>query len=205
MKTISDLKGKRVVKLRNEPDTIMISKAYLEANGVDPEKDVRWIPANSSLEGLEMVQTNLADAVCVSARDRFNTGVFLRSAHDEKALSVARTFDESLTFVKVESGAPAVPEDMYALSNNTVFIITEKASDEMAYQIVRACIENVEELARKNIAFKGWTLEQAVTDAPAPYHNGAIRFYIEKGVWTETLEARQKEFLEVAQYARRGK
>ena len=202
VKTVSDLKDKRIVRLQTLPDLMMKSNAYLQANGLDPERDVRWIPANSIREGWEMVEVNLADAMCVSVNPSVQRGRVLKSAHDEKALSIARTFDESLNFVKLKGGALGVPEDTYVLSSNTVFVIAENASDEMAYQIVKASVENVEELTRKNGVFKGWTLEQAVTDAPAPYHNGAVRFYREKGVWTETQEAMQKEFLEMVQYAR---
>jgi len=30
---------------------------------------------------------------------------------------------------------------------------------------------------------------------PAPFHNGAIKFYKEKNVWTEAMEKRQKQLL----------
>jgi len=52
-------------------------------------------------------------------------------------------------------------------------------------------------LVKKNKAFRGWGLEQAVTESPTPFHEGAIKYYKERGVWGEKQEARQREILKM--------
>ncbi|MCJ7594660.1 MAG: ABC transporter substrate-binding protein, partial [Desulfobacterales bacterium] len=128
LKTIADLKGKRIAEFRTHPDSVMKVRAYLKANGLDPDKDVKYIPASSSEEGLEMVKMGRVEAVNVSVRggktkdfDVTVGAVFLQSAHDEKAVAIAKSLDGGLNFVKVKAGSPACPEDTYILSHNTIF------------------------------------------------------------------------------------
>lgn len=202
LKRVADLKGKRVVEFPTHPDSVIKCKAYLLANGLDPEKDVKWVPASSSKDGLEMVKMGRADTVNVSVRggktkdfDVTVGGIFLQSAHDEKAEALARSLSPAIYFMKIEAGSPACPEDTYILSHNTIFAITANASDELAYLIVKTCIENEKELVKKAKAFKGWNLKQAVGSSSLPFHNGAIKYYKERGVWTEKQEAMQKKLL----------
>ena len=39
------------------------------------------------------------------------------------------------------------------------------------------------------------TLQNAVKNASIPFHSGAIKYYKEKGVWTDELERLQKDLL----------
>jgi uncharacterized protein len=204
LKTIADLKGKKVVDFPTNIDSQMITKAYLKANGLDPKKDISYVPCSSSEEGLEMVIQKQAQAVAVSLEgsktkdfDVTVGGIFLPSSHDEKALQLALSENPVVFFELIKAGAAAIQQDTYVLSHNTIFFGAAGMSDELAYTVVKTCIENAEELAKKSSKLKGWTLELAVSGSPVPFHNGAIKYYKEKGVWTDKLDSRQKELMQL--------
>jgi hypothetical protein len=203
LKSVADLKGKRIARFETHPDSVTVTQAYLRANGVD-EKDVIYVPVASSEEAVEMLKMKGVDVACVSVgggktRDFDATigGIFLSSAHDEKALAAALTANPYVYFELVKAGNPAVKEDTYILSHSTILLIKAKASDDLAYLIVKTFIENADELAKKNKALAGWTLERAVSEVVVPFHSGAIKYYKERGVWTDKLEKMQQEALKL--------
>lgn len=68
-------------------------------------------------------------------------------------------------------------------------------SDDMAYEITKTLFDNPDEFAKYHAAAKQWTVENSLDTPPIPFHPGAIRYFEEKGVWTEELQARQQELL----------
>ncbi len=203
LKTIADLKGKRIAKFVTHPDSVSVTQGYLRANGVD-EKDITWVPVASSEEATEMVKMKGAEAAAVSVgggktRDFDATvgAIFLASAHDGKALEAALTANAFVFFELVKAGNPGVKEDTYIIAHNTVLMIKARASDDLAYLAVKTFVENADELVKKNKALAGWDLKQAVSEVIIPFHNGAIKYYKEKGVWTDELEKKQQEVLKL--------
>ena len=204
MKSVANLKGKKVVAFPMHPDAQGITRAYLLANGLDPDKDVSYLPASSSEEALQMVVEKRAQAAAISLAGGKTKefavtvgGIFLASAHNEKALSLAKSANPFVYFKLIKAGATCVSEDTYFLYHDTVLLTGTKTSDGVAYTIVKTCIENVEELGAKNKELADWNLEMAVIDSPVPFHNGAIKYYKEKGVWKGKQEAREAELLKL--------
>jgi TRAP transporter TAXI family solute receptor len=68
-------------------------------------------------------------------------------------------------------------------------------SDDTAYQVTKTLFENQEEFGTYHSAAKQWTLDATLDSPPVPFHPGAIRYFKEKGAWTDELEARQQELL----------
>jgi hypothetical protein len=69
-------------------------------------------------------------------------------------------------------------------------------SDELAYRVTKAILENTKEFATYSRAARLWNTKRTVTDPKLPFHPGAIKFFKEKGVWTAELEATQKRLLQ---------
>ncbi|MGI5883112.1 MAG: TAXI family TRAP transporter solute-binding subunit, partial [Dethiobacteria bacterium] len=66
--------------------------------------------------------------------------------------------------------------------------------------IVEAIWENNEELSGIHPRLKEWTIDRFVSEqATLPYHPGAIKFYKDKGVWTEEMDALQESLLSMEQ------
>lgn len=70
----------------------------------------------------------------------------------------------------------------------------------VVYTIVKTLTENQKELEPIHSDLKHWTLQttgERAGDAGVPFHNGAIRYLKEKGVWTDRLDKVQQELLKV--------
>jgi len=87
-------------------------------------------------------------------------------------------------------------EDVSAASYD-VYINTHKnMSDEVVYEVVKALWNGQKTLFSKSPHLKRWTSDRfASADVTLPYHPGAIKFYKEKGVWTEEMTKAQKQLL----------
>ena len=73
----------------------------------------------------------------------------------------------------------------------------DKISDEEAYAIVEALWDHMDLVSTINASFSLLKEpEMLIIGTPAvPYHPGAIKFYKEKGIWTQALDDRQAELL----------
>lgn len=74
--------------------------------------------------------------------------------------------------------------------------VSAKISEDDVYTIMKAIYENYETLADVHAWGAEWIPENYVQkDFRVPYHDGAVKFYKEAGLWTEEAEACQKALL----------
>lgn len=74
---------------------------------------------------------------------------------------------------------------------------SSKLSENTVYTILAAIYKDYPDLASANKWGLGWIPKNFTTDKqPAPYHAGSVKLFKEKGVWTDSMEARQKELLQ---------
>lgn len=98
---------------------------------------------------------------------------------------------------KVKPGPAGVIEGMYGLTKDITLVAPADLPDEVAYQITKALWENYKELAPLHPKLKAWTPDRfASAHAIVPYHPGAIKLFVEKGVWTDEMKAHQKRLVE---------
>ena len=85
-----------------------------------------------------------------------------------------------------------MPKDQYLLEMDNVLLAREDVSEAAIYEITKALYEHNAELVKRP-GLMEWLTERFVTMEPLlPYHDGAIRFYKEKGLWTKEMVAFQK-------------
>ncbi|MCP4715392.1 MAG: hypothetical protein GY868_09760, partial [Deltaproteobacteria bacterium] len=72
----------------------------------------------------------------------------------------------------------------------------DHADDEVIYQVVKAIHQGYDIFKGMHRAMPAWNIKQAVKDpSPVPYHEGAIRYFREAGVWTSKMDAWQAKQL----------
>jgi uncharacterized protein len=67
-----------------------------------------------------------------------------------------------------------------------VLAVHEAMLEQLAYDITRTLFEHQADLAAIHPEAKNLSLLMAVEGSPAPFHEGAIRYYTEQHAWPST-------------------
>jgi uncharacterized protein len=199
---ISDLKGRRVVTFREGTHFDLYNKARL-ANGGLTLDDVKHVPAANPIESARAVMEGRADAgdvalgapIVTEAAAKVNAR-FLPLDPSSKAVKRMKEFVEVAYVAEVPGGIFAgVPEPEYLMHMDTVLVVRDDISETAVYAITKAIWEHNAELVKKP-GLMAWKTEKFLTTEPGvPYHEGAIKFYKEIGVWTKKMDKFQKAVL----------
>lgn len=90
----------------------------------------------------------------------------------------------------VDSVIPAglyeqVTADVPTVGTPNGLVVNANLVDDLVYQIVKAFFENLERIRKSHPTLMDFGLEDAARGGLIPFHEGAIRYYREQGVWTE--------------------
>jgi TRAP transporter TAXI family solute receptor len=66
---------------------------------------------------------------------------------------------------------------------------------EIVYGVVKAILEHTDEYADTHPSAKFWSYKYKPVGLSVPYHEGAIRYFKEKGLWTKEAQSYQEEML----------
>ena len=186
IKTLADLKGKRLSVGAPKSGTELNARAILQGAGITYQDlgKVEYLPFN---ESVELMKNRQLDATLHSA------GLGVSSLRD-LATSIPITVVEIPAAVVDKVGAPyvkaAIPANTYGGQTEPVqsaavinYLVTRSdLSDDMVYQMTKAVFDNLPELQAAHSAAKDIKLEDALKGMPVPMHPGAERYFKEKGV-----------------------
>ena len=69
-----------------------------------------------------------------------------------------------------------------------MFVGTAKLSDEVAYSLTKAVLDNYEQIKDSGPSMSGYQVDKQPLKFVFPYHPGSIAYFKEKGVWTAEHE-----------------
>jgi TRAP transporter TAXI family solute receptor len=190
VRTISDLKGKRVIIGPAGAGFQMFVEPILAEHGV------AW----NEISSLDATQSDSVDLLADGSADAAFLGGAIPTASITQATSTFDVhfipYDETARKALVEKYAffddakiPAgtykgLDVDFAGLNVGSMHLITAAAQDEeLIYQVTKAIWENREEIAAQHAAGKAINPANVARDVGVEYHPGAIRFYKEAGVW----------------------
>lgn len=187
IKTLADLKGKRISVGAAKSGTELNARAVLRAAGLtyaDLGK-VEYLPFG---ESVELMKNRQLDATLQSA------GLGVASIRDlATAIKIVVVPVPGDVVGKVGDAAyqaAVIPANTYPGQTTDVataaianFLITHSGvSDELAYQMTKSMYENLDTLYAAHNAAKGIKRENAIKGMPIPLHPGAARYYKEVGL-----------------------
>ena len=186
IKTLTDLKGKRISVGAAKSGTELNARAVLAAAGMS-YKDLGKVEYLPFAESVELIKNRQLDATLQSA------GLGVASLKD-LANSVEINVVAVPTDVVKKMGAPfipgTIPAETYkgqttAVSTTAIvnYLVTRKdVSDATAYQMTKLFYENLPALVAAHSAAKDINVKDAANNPPLPLHPGAAKYYKEKGL-----------------------
>jgi TRAP transporter TAXI family solute receptor len=192
IKTMADLKGKRVSTGSPGSATEVMAFRLLEAAGIDPTKDIKR-ERLSVAESVNAVKDRKIDAFfwvgglpTAAVTDLANSPgmkiVMIDTAAEVPSMNkkYGNLYFPSLITKQTYSGM-AKDNNVAAVAN--LLVVNASMSDAEAYKIVKAVFDNQLELVRSHAEYRNVKLDtQKANATPVPYHPGALKYFKEKGV-----------------------
>ena len=204
IKTPKDLEGKIVVaKRRALPELELIMNAMAEVFGLDLSK-IKIVATTNTGEVSKVLRAGTIDAAMMpfgrkspTIEEPMNSDlvdfVYISAADRDAMLKL---LPKALHAGLIEKGVFSNQgRDLYAVETNTYFVVRGNLSDDLVYKVAKAILDNNEEFQTYHKDAATWTAERSLKNFAIPFHDGAIRYYKEKGLWTAEHEALQKSLM----------
>lgn len=192
IKSMKDLKGKRVSTGSPGSATEVMAFRLLEASGIDKDKDVRRERLGVA-ESVNAVKDRKIDAFfwvgglpTAAVTDLANTpGTKIVLIDHADAVDAMNKKYGNLYF------KDTIPKATYAgmagdnknASVSNILVVNGKMPDEEAYKITKAVFDNMPELLNTHKEYASVKLEnQKAAATPLPFHPGALKYFKEKGI-----------------------
>lgn len=186
IKTLADLKGKRISVGAPKSGTELNARAIFKAAGLSYEDmgEVQFLPF---AESVELIKNRQLDATLQSS------GLGMAAIRDlASTMSLNFVAVPAEVVAKIGNAAyqPAViptgtydgqAADVPTVAITNILVSHEGVSDEVAYQMAKLIFDNLGKLANAHSAAKDIKLEGAAKNLPIPLHPGAERYYKEVG------------------------
>ncbi|MFV0294748.1 MAG: TAXI family TRAP transporter solute-binding subunit [Hyphomicrobiaceae bacterium] len=212
VKSLSDLKGKRVTWVKGAPALNINMTAALAFGGLT-WNDVQKIEVPGWKQSIDAVINGQADSawgstissaygqLAASPRGLYFPPVPHADAEGWKRAHAIAPWWQKKTVEQYTKGAKISgdrTEGTYegATFPYPLFVTTKDASEDLAYGLTKAVMEDYESYKDNGPGMDGYQLSNQSFSFVFPYHPGAIKYYKEKGVWTAEAEAHNAKLLE---------
>jgi len=207
IKTLADLKGRKVAIIPGSPASEALHKGYLSFAGISID-EVKVVNVSSWGAAWKAVIDGSADtAHCLVASSKaVELAASPHGIHwlpapeaDKEGWARLNEFCPYLRPFKATKGA-GVSEDSPAIIASYYYglVCYPDLDEEVVYKLTKGIYNGYDIYSPMHPSLKLWTAEGALqTDRfLSPYHPGAIKFFKDAGVWTSTHEKRQAQLLQ---------
>lgn len=196
LKEIRELRGKKISWGWSAfPQNIGLTLGNLFSAGLTID-DVKTVPMTEVVAGVKAVQEGRVDASscavgmgAIAEADALVGVRFLRGVMGPEADKAGQRAMQGCYTTIQKAGPPGVPEDTPIWSAPLGIQVPSKMPDHVVYKLVETWWTHHKEYAPIHPLLRFWTPETFINKyITLPYHNGAIQFYKDKGVWTPEME-----------------
>lgn len=187
IKTVADLKGKRVSTGAVGSGTETTAKTLLRLAGLDPDKDVRCEPLGLSDTASAMADKHIDAALTVGALgiagvvEMCTLGlVDFIDLPDELVKKVPEEMPYMIPFEIPASFYKGQPAPVKTIASWNVLIVTEKLPEDLAYQMTKLLFENKSDLTVVSKTMENMDPKN-VSFVQIPLHPGSERYFKEIG------------------------
>ena len=204
--SFSELRGHRIPYVRGAPALNVSMEAYLAYGGLTWDDVIRV-----DFPGYEASWTGVING---DADAGFGTTVsgpmfrlqasprgirWLPAPHDdagcwERMLAIGPYFTKNYA-TRGAGISDASPHEAATYPYPLLTTVATKEAD-LVYALTRAISENYDEYKDSDPGAIGWALERQVFQWVVPYHEGAVNYWREIGVWTDELEVHNQSLVQ---------
>ncbi|MBS7704777.1 TAXI family TRAP transporter solute-binding subunit [Chelatococcus asaccharovorans] len=186
IKTLADLKGKRLSVGAPKSGTELNARAILKGAGLT-YADLGKVEYLPFAESVELMKNRQLDATLQSS----GLGVAsLRDLASAVEIVVVGIPEETVKKVGTPYVAATIPANTYTGQTEAVptaavvnyFVTHDGVKDDLAYAMTKAVFDNLDTLGAAHSAAKSIKLENALQGLPVPLHPGAAKYFKEKGL-----------------------
>lgn len=191
IKSVADLRGKRVSMGAPGSGTEVKGLRVLEAYGISP-KDLRSQERLGVGESAGALKDRKIDAFVwdgglptAAVLDLAATpGIKIHLlSHGDAVPKMVSKYGPLYFVGLVPKGTYAgVEQDVSVAAATNLLTVHERMEEPLAYQITKLVLEHTPELVAVHKAASEITLKSAVVGSPVPFHPGALRYFKEKGI-----------------------
>jgi len=191
IKSVADLKGKRVSTGAPGSGTEVKGLRVMEAYGLTP-KDLKAQDRLGATESAGALKDRKLDAFVwdgglptAAVLDLSATpGIKIHLIpHGDAVAKMAGKYGPLYFLANIPKGVySGIDVDVPVAAVTNLLTVHERMDESMAYQITKLLHEHTPELVAVHQAAKEITLKSAVLGSPIPFHPGSVRYYKEKGV-----------------------
>ena len=188
IKSFADFKGRKIGVGPASGGLGVNARAQLTANGIDYKKDIKPLFMGAG----EMVEA-LKDGVIEAAYPTEELTEMLTATHKIRIIGweeepLKAFLNENPNYGRYEIPAKkfkGVDYPVVAVDNGIQLICQVDMDEELAYQLTKALLENIDCIVRFYAPAKAMSAQWAASRLGNPYHPGAIKYYREIGVWKD--------------------
>jgi len=191
IKSVNDLRGKRVSTGAPGSGTEIRGLRVLEAYGISP-KDLKSQDRLGVAESAGAMKDRRLDAFIwdgglptAAVLDLGATpGIKIHLIpHGDSVAKMAAKYGPLYFVATVPKGTyGGVDADVPVAAATNLLAAHERMDEALAYQITKLLLERTADLVAVHQAAKEISLKSAVVGSPIPFHPGALRYYKEKGI-----------------------
>ncbi len=191
IKSVADLKGKRVSTGAPGSGTEVVAIRVLEAYKLNADKDVKR-DRLSVVESVGALKDGKIDAffwvgglptaaiLDLAATPNLSMNLI---PHDDCLPKIFEKYGQIYVKVVVpKTTYPKMTSEVGVVGIPNVLVCNAKTGEDVIYQSLKAMFDHRNDLIVVHSEAKNLTLENAVIKSPVPYHPGAVKFFKEKGV-----------------------
>ena len=197
--TYADLKGQRVAWVKGAPALNVNNEAYLAYGGLTWD-DVERVDFGGFGDSWKGMGNDEVDAVFAStnsgmayAQESNPRGLLWPTLDPDDKEALARMQKVAPFFAivnaKVGAGIDGGPPLTTAGYAYPVLTAMESQDADLVYNMTKAMIELFPDYDGKAPGIGGWSKDKQNFQWVAPYHDGAIRYYKEAGMWSDEAQA----------------
>lgn len=199
IKTLKDLKGKRIAYVAGNPSVNVKCDAFLAFAGLT-RADVKAITFPTYAAAMSSVAQNQSDASCTTTTpsqvyelEQSPRGIhWLNVPADDtegwaRLKAVAPFFQP---FKETVGAGISEKNPAYILAYRyPIMVVRADADEDTVYSVIKALDETYGMYKDATKVMPRWKLEESGTPAiDVPFHPGAIRYLKEKGIWTNEFQ-----------------